>query len=282
MGKTNENMIHEPVMAEEVLEHLVPAKGEFRFVDCTLGFGGHSCLVLKKNPDIKVLGIDQDMNAIDYAEKRLSFADDRILIEKGRFSSVSSFMIKNDWKYADFFLLDIGVSSQQIDLPERGFSYRYNGPLDMRMDSKTGNRTAAQILNNYTFSELVRIFKDYGEIKQAGKLAAAVIERRKKKTWFKTGELVDLCEKVLPRPRKSGPPVPSLCFQALRIEVNNELGELQEALKAILGVASEKGRIGVISYHSLEDRIVKNFFRREASDCLCPPGLPECVCDHKP
>ena len=274
------NEHHMPVMSAEVLEYLVPEKGACRFVDCTLGFGGHSLLVLKKNPEIEVFGIDQDINAVNYAKERLSFAKDRILIEKGRFSNVFELMQDNNWDTADRFLLDIGVSSPQIDIPERGFSYRFNGPLDMRMDTKT-KKTASQILNYSPKEELIRIFRVYGEIRSARRLAEAIVERRKTKLWFGTTELAELCEKVIPPPRKGGIPSPTLCFQALRIAVNGELEELEEAVKSILRILAPKGRIGVISYHSLEDRIVKNIFKEEATNCICPPGLPVCVCDHK-
>ena len=280
MTDNSENKFHVPVMSEEVLHYLVPEKGEFRFVDCTLGFGGHSFLALNKNPSIKVLGIDQDINAVNYAKKRLEFAGNRFLVNKGRFSEAVDIMEENGWDYADFFLLDIGVSSPQIDVAERGFSYRFNGPLDMRMDTR-GTTTAAQVLNYSSEDELKRIFRDYGEIKQSRKLARAVVARREEKPWFTTKELAELCEKVLPQPRKGGIPIPTLCFQALRIAVNDELGELERALKSIIEVTAPKGRIGVISYHSLEDRIVKNIFRKEATDCICPPGLPQCVCGHK-
>jgi 16S rRNA (cytosine1402-N4)-methyltransferase len=280
MSNNDENKFHVPVMSSEVLEYLIPKNGECKFVDCTLGFGGHSLLALRKNPEVKVLGIDQDINAINYAKERLSFAEDRILIEKGRFSSVVDLMKVNNWDTADSFLLDIGVSSPQIDVPGRGFSYRFNGPLDMRMDSKT-KKTAAQILNYSPIEELIKIFRVYGEIRSARRLAEAVVERRATRLWFNTTELAELCKKVLPPPRKGGIPSPTLCFQALRIAVNGELEELEDALISILDILKPKGRVAVISYHSLEDRIVKNIFREEATNCICPPGLPVCVCDHK-
>ena len=280
MINAENNQLHIPVMSSEVLEYLVPEQGDCRFVDCTLGYGGHSKMVLEKNSKVELLGIDQDSNAIEHAENILGFAGNRVYIEKGRFSEVVSLMEKQSWNSADFFLLDIGVSSPQIDKAERGFSYRFNGPLDMRMNTKD-KKTAARILNYSSVHELAKIFRDYGEIKSAGRLARAVVERRLERPWLNTSELAELCEKVLPIPRKGGMPSPTLCFQALRIAVNGELEELENALKAILDVINPKGRIGVISYHSLEDRIVKNIFRDEAKDCLCPPGLPVCKCGHE-
>ena len=281
MLNKEENKYHIPVMSSEVLDYLIPDNEACRFVDCTLGFGGHSYLALKKNPKIHLLGIDQDINAINHAKERLSFADERVIVEKGRFSNVVELMQKNDWSTADSFLLDIGVSSPQIDMPERGFSYRFNGPLDMRMDTKANKKTASQILNYAPLEELVKIFRVYGEIRKSRKLAGAIVERRSTRLWFNTKELAELCQKIIPPPRKGGIPAPTLCFQALRIAVNSELEELEIALKEIINVLNVKGRIGVISYHSLEDRIVKNIFKNEATNCICPPGLPACICTHK-
>jgi 16S rRNA (cytosine1402-N4)-methyltransferase len=270
---------HIPVMASEVLEYLIPEEGACRVIDCTLGYGGHSSLILQKNKDVELLGIDRDDNALNYAENALEFASDRIQLVKGQFSEIEDIMDDVGWNNADAVLLDIGVSSPQIDEAERGFSHRFNGPLDMRMDRKSA-KTAARILNHVSLEELAHIFRDFGEVRKPWKLAEAIVERRKIKPWFGTKELAELCEKVLPRPRKGGLPVPTLCFQALRIAVNDELLELEESLEAVLDILSPGGRVAVISYHSLEDRIVKNIFKREATQCLCPPGLPVCICGH--
>ena len=276
-----ERQKHIPVMSAEVLEYLIPKKGACRIVDCTLGYGGHSSLILQENKEIELLGIDRDDNAIKHAEIVLGFASERISLVKGKFSEIEDIMDSVGWDYADAVLLDIGVSSPQIDEAERGFSHRFNGPLDMRMDRKN-NKTAARILNHASKEELAHIFRDFGEVKKPWWLAEAIIERRKLKPWFSTKELADLCEDVLPSPRKGGLPVPTLCFQALRIAVNDELVELEESLKAVIDILSPAGKVAVISYHSLEDRIVKNIFKREATQCLCPPGLPICKCGHVP
>ena len=270
---------HVPVMASEVLEFLIPEDKSCRVVDCTLGYGGHSSLILKKNPKIELLGIDRDDNALKYAEKVLEFASDRIKLVKGKFSEIADIVENIGWHGVDAVLLDIGVSSPQIDEAERGFSHRFNGPLDMRMDRR-GTKTAATILNHSSIEDLAHVFRDFGEIKRPWKLAKAIVDRRSIKPWFSTKELADLCEMVLPHPRKGGLPSPTLCFQALRIAVNDELGELENALEDTIKILRPEGRVGVISYHSLEDRIVKNIFKREATDCLCPPGLPVCQCGH--
>ena len=272
---------HMPVMAPEVLEYLIPKEGACRVVDCTLGYGGHSSLILQKNKEVELLGIDRDDYAINNAEVVLGFAKERVKLVKGRFSEVVDIMDSVGWDSADAVLLDIGVSSPQIDESDRGFSHRFNGPLDMRMDRKS-SKTAARVLNHSSTVELVNIFRNFGEIKKSRKLAEAVVKRRKIKPWLGTKELAELCEDVLPRPRKGSLPVPTLCFQALRIAVNDELGELEKSLEAVIDILSFGGRVGVISYHSLEDRIVKNIFKREATECLCPPGLPICQCGHVP
>lgn len=275
-----ENRKHIPVMAKEVLEYVLPEKQKCKIVDCTLGYGGHSSLILRKNENAELLGIDRDSDAIRFAQNELSFAKEKVTIKQGKFSQIEEIAKSIGWEKVDAVLLDIGVSSPQIDEAMRGFSYRFDAPLDMRMD-RGSSRTASQILNYSSKDELARIFRDYGEIKKPWKLAEAIIERRSSRPWFGTKELAELCEKVLSRPRKGSLPVPTLCFQALRIAVNNELGELEQALESIIKILNPGGRVVVLSYHSLEDRIVKNIFKREATECLCPPGLPICQCDHK-
>jgi 16S rRNA (cytosine1402-N4)-methyltransferase len=275
-----EDQKHVPVMAKEVLEYVMPGTGKCKIVDCTVGYGGHSSLILLKNNNALLLGIDRDAAALCHARAKLTFAEDRTNLIKGKFSEVVSIMKSISWDRADGVLLDIGVSSPQIDEPDRGFSHRFNGPLDMRMDQRS-SKTAAQILNHSSLEELAHIFRDYGEIRKPWKLAEAVVERRGEKPWFSTKELAELCNQVLDRPRKGGLPLPTLCFQALRIAVNDELRELEKALEGIIDVLNPGGRVVVLSYHSLEDRIVKNIFKREATECLCPPGLPICRCEHR-
>jgi len=272
---------HIPVMPDEVVEYIAPGTGAFRMVDGTLGWGGHSSLILKLNGVAELLGIDRDREAIRNAGKVLEFAGNRIKLVRGSFSTLAEQVIGTGWLPVDAVLLDLGMSSPQIDTPERGFSLRMDGPLDMRMDI-TSSMTAARVLNNYSEDGLAKIFRDYGEIRESRKLARAIIRRREEKRWSRTGELVELCNDVLRSGRRKSVPAATLCFQALRICVNDELEELKKGLRGALEVLRPGGRIVVISFHSLEDRIVKKFFKREATECLCPPRLPQCVCGHKP
>jgi len=277
-GKTN--TLHDPVLAAEVIEYLIPPSGECHFIDCTLGYGGHSILALQKNPNLFLLGIDRDANAVKYSTEALKEYSNRICIKNGKFSEIEKLSNSIGWKSADAVLMDIGVSSPQIDIPSRGFAFRDNGPLDMRMDANE-EMTASYILNHYSVERLAWIFREYGEIKQAFKLATAIVDRRDSKPWMMTKELAELCDDVLTLNRRSGPPAPTLCFQALRIEVNNELKELENAVKSTIGLLKIGGRIGVISYHSLEDRIVKNILKLESTNCICSTKYPVCVCGHK-
>jgi len=274
---------HIPVLAEEVVEFLVAGRedGPFRFVDGTLGLGGHSSLILRRNAAAELLGIDRDEEALKRAERNLSFAAERVNLVRGSFSSLAERAISLGWHLVDAVLLDLGISSLQIDTPLRGFSIRSDGPLDMRMDKRSGE-TAARILNNSTENGLTKMFRE-GGVQECRKLARAIVERARKKPWSHTGELVELCEKVLGgRGRKRSIPPATLCFQALRIRVNDEMGELRRALPEAVRILKPGGRLAVISFHSLEDGIVKHFMKRESSGCLCPPGLPACVCGHEP
>ena len=272
---------HIPVMPDEVIEYLAPGKGAFRMVDGTLGRGGHSSLILKLNGAAELLGIDRDREALKNAEKVLGFAGNRVKLVQGSFSSLAEQVIGTGGLPVDAVLLDLGVSSPQLDTAERGFSLRMDGPLDMRMDVSS-SMTAARVLNNFSVEMLEKIFRDFGEIRESRRLAEAIVKRREVQPWSRTGELAELCEKTLSAGRKKSVPAATLCFQALRICVNDELEELKKGLRAAVEVLRPGGRIVVISFHSLEDRIVKNFFRREAAECLCPPGLPQCICGHKP
>ena len=271
---------HIPVMAREVVRIFdFPTDTPLRIVDGTVGGGGHSAKLLERFPHLEILGIDRDQSALEAAAERCAFAADRITLVRGNFSGMAEIAGSVGWENADGVLMDIGVSSPQLDRPERGFSWRTDGPLDMRMDDRSP-LTAGRLLNQATFEELTRIFREYGEIAQAKKLAAAAVETRESRPFGTTFDLVELCDKVLGRAKPGKLPHPTLVFQALRIAVNDELGELKKALGSGTELLKKGGRIAVISFHSLEDRMVKNFFRDESTDCLCPPGLPVCRCGH--
>ena len=271
---------HIPVLAGETLDLLMsPFDGKFcRIVDGTLGFGGHSSRILERNPQALLLGIDRDRVALESSAKRLSFAGDRAKLRHGRFSDIRAHVQSLGWEKVDGILLDIGVSSVQLDPPERGFSYRFDGPLDMRMNPEAG-LTAADLLRELPEDELMRIFRDYGEIRQARQLAREVVRIRERESLDTCGKFAAVCDRVLKQ--RGGPPAPTLPFQALRIAVNEELKELEEALAAAMELLSEGGRLCVITFHSLEDRIVKHFFQDMAESCKCPPGCPVCVCNWK-
>jgi len=271
---------HTPVLAEEAAELLaLPAAVPARLIDGTVGGGGHSALLLKRFPRLEILGIDRDASALEAAAEKCGFAAGRIALVRGDFAGMAELAAGIGWKEVDGILLDIGVSSPQIDTPERGFSWRSEGPLDMRMDDRAP-LTAGRLLNQAPEEELARIFREYGEIVQARKLARAAVEMRAAHPFGTTRDLVRLCDEVLGVSRPGRLPHPTLVFQALRIAVNDELGQLTAALQNGVGMLKKGGRIAVISFHSLEDRIVKNFFRDESTGCHCPPGLPVCRCGH--
>jgi len=269
---------HLPVMPEEVVES-ISCSGDGIIVDCTIGYGGHSSLILERYPEIRVLGIDRDSQAVEYSENRLSFAGKRVSVVHSEFSKLKECVLDAGFSGVDGILMDLGVSSPQIDNPERGFSFKNDGPLDMRMN-KRNPLTAARVLNRCSEFDLADIFYKYGEIKESRRLARAVVRRRKEAPWERTGEFADLCGKIIRSGRKKSIPPATLCFQALRIHVNKELEELENTLKDAVDILNVGGRLVVISFHSLEDRIVKHFFRECAKECICPPGLPECVCQH--
>lgn len=272
---------HIPVLAEGVLEHLTFSAGTpARMIDGTLGGGGHSAMLLERYPQLELLGIDRDEMALESAARRLAFAGERVHLCHGEYARMKEYAAGMGWDKVDGILLDIGVSSPQIDLPERGFSWRHEGPLDMRMD-QSSDVTAGRVLNFSSEEELFRIFREYGELRSAGKLARAVVERRKEGFFGTTADLVKLCDDTLGKSAPGKLPVPTLVFQALRIAVNGELEQLEEGLQGGLELLDKGGRMAVISFHSLEDRIVKEFFRRESTNCICPPGLPVCCCGHR-
>lgn len=278
---------HIPVLANEVISLAVSCAAAvkerpFRIIDGTLGCAGHSSMLLEKIPESLLLGIDRDPDALERSGKILAPFAERVILAEGEYASMKNITEEKNYGKADFILLDIGVSSPQIDDPERGFSFRNNGPLDMRMDQQSG-KTASVVLNTYPEKDLFRIFRDYGELKEAPILAKKICERREKEKFSTTKDFALLCEEVLKHNvRKGAPPSPTLCFQALRIEVNDELNQLRKGLEAAVELLNPGGCLAVISFHSLEDRIVKNFFQDMAVKCKCPPTFPVCICNWKP
>lgn len=281
MSDISEQFCHIPVLLKGVLEYLTfPTDRPARLIDGTLGGAGHTSALLEKYPLLEVLGIDRDDAALEASAERLAKYGKRVHLARGNYSECAKIAAEHNWNKVDGILFDIGVSSPQFDVAERGFSWRNPGPLDMRMDRRS-DVTAGRILNRSTVEELTNIFRNYGEIKKARRLAEEITERRQSMMFGTTDELVAVCDKVLGRSKPGTLPAPTLVFQALRIAVNDELGELQRGLAAAAGLLEKDGRVAVISFHSLEDRIVKNFFRDGSVECICPPSLPVCCCNHK-
>ncbi len=267
---------HTPVLPVEVLDYLAVRPGGC-YIDGTVGGGGHAELILRAAEGVRLLGIDRDDEALAAAGQRLAPFGEQVRLVKGRFSDLASLASQAGWNRLDGILLDVGVSSHQLDSAGRGFSFRQDGPLDMRMD-RGGRLTAAALLNTATEFELRRIFRDYGEEPQAGRLARAVVEQRAVQPFARTSELAAVAERVVMRRRGETLPAATRCFQALRIAVNQELDELAGALEVAVDWLRPGGRLVVISFHSLEDRIVKNCFRLAAATCVCPPDFPVCRC----
>jgi 16S rRNA (cytosine1402-N4)-methyltransferase len=272
---------HVPVLANAVRESLGVRPGA-TVVDATFGAGGHATLLAAElQGSGKLIAIDRDPTARTYFERfeKQSTVQARLL--RGDFGVVLPQLAGNGVQ-ADAILLDLGVSSMQLDRPERGFSYSVDAPLDMRMDTSQ-DLTAADMVNEWPEDELVRIFRRYGEERYAKQIARAIVRRRQEQPFERTGELVDTIKSSIPAPARFGEGHPAKrVFQALRIAVNDELGSLTAALPAALEMLRPGGRLAVISFHSLEDRIVKQFLREKERGCMCPPDFPVCVCGHEP
>jgi len=268
--------LHQPVMTKEAMSFLVAPQGS-RFIDGTIGQGGHAELLLASQDKAVLIGIDRDGEALEDARARLAPFGSRVRLFRGRFAQMAEFAAQAGWDAVDGVLLDLGMSSLQLDSPARGFSFRVDGPLDMRMDMRS-QVTAASLLNHRSEDELADIFFNFGEERRARRLARALTERRRRTPWERTGELAELIEVTIGSHRRRKTPAATRCFQALRIAVNGELDELPRGLEAAVSLLRPGGRLVAISFHSLEDRIVKNFFRDQAADCVCPPDFPVCVC----
>jgi 16S rRNA (cytosine1402-N4)-methyltransferase len=272
---------HVPVLADEVREALAVQPGE-TVIDATFGAGGHSGLLAADlRGSGKLIAIDRDPSVRPYfdAVRKRTGVQGRFL--RGEFSDVLEQLAANDVR-ADAILFDLGVSSMQLDRPERGFSYATDAPLDMRMDPAS-ELSARELVNEAGERELTRIFKDYGEERYARQIARAIVRREREHPIERTGELVEIIRSAIPAPARFGDGHPAKrVFQALRIAVNDELGSLEHALPAALDMLRPGGRLAVISFHSLEDRIVKRFLRAQEKGCTCPPDFPVCVCGHEP
>jgi 16S rRNA (cytosine1402-N4)-methyltransferase len=268
---------HVPVLAEEVVSLLDPRPGE-TIVDGTFGAGGHSLLLASRlRGDGKLIAIDRDPTVAPFFARVRRETGVKARLHHGEFSTVLEHLGENGVK-ADVILLDLGVSSMQLDRPERGFSYAVDAPLDMRMDPGAPY-SARDLVNDGDERELADIFKRYGEERYARQIARAIVRRRKSQPFERTADLVEVIKAAIPAPARFGEGHPAKrVFQALRIEVNDELGALERALPAALEMLRPGGRLGVISFHSLEDRIVKQFLRKQEHGCTCPPDFPVCVC----
>ncbi len=272
---------HVPVLAEEVVSNLDPRPGE-TIVDATFGAGGHAALLAQRlRGDGRLIAIDRDPTVAPFFDRFRRQHGLKARLHHGEFSAVLQHLASNGVQ-ADVVLLDLGVSSMQIDRPERGFSYAVDAPLDMRMDPGAGT-SAEHVINELGERELADIFKRYGEERYARPIAREIVKRRREQRFERTGDLVDVIKAAIPAPARFGEGHPAKrVFQALRIEVNDELGAVERALPAALEMLRSGGRLGVISFHSLEDRLVKQFLRREEQGCTCPPDFPVCVCGSEP
>jgi 16S rRNA (cytosine1402-N4)-methyltransferase len=273
--------VHRPVMLQEVLEGLGPRSGG-TYVDCTLGGAGHSKAILEQtSPNGRLVGLDQDPEALAAAKERLAPFGDRVVLARANFAELDEVLNRLRIKEIDGILFDLGVSSYQLDNPARGFSYQHDAALDMRMDPEQ-ETTAAELVNNLPVAELAKIIKDYGEERWASRIAAFIGEERKSRRIETTGQLVEVIKKAVPAgARREGPHPAKRTFQALRIAVNRELEILQDAVRSAVSFLRPGGRICVITFHSLEDRIVKDLFRQLSSPCTCPREFPVCVCGGK-
>lgn len=266
---------HQPVLLNEVVEYLKPQSG--LIIDATVGLGGHSKAILEKCSNCRILGIDRDQQALEIAQENLKEFSDRAELVQGSFGDLLQIVGDSEVKG---FLFDLGVSSLQFDDPQRGFSFQKDGPLDMRMNLEQ-QLTAGQIINRWPEYHLAQIIREYGEEHQDKKIAKAIAEARKKQKIETTGELKDLIEKALGiiyggKGMRIHPA--TQVFQALRIAVNLELDQISSALPQAVEILKPGSRIVVISFHSLEDRIVKNIFRQMAKECICPAEQVECNC----
>ncbi len=271
-------MKHEPVLLQQVLEHLVPGSEDGTLVDATVGLGGHAEALLTKHPRIRLLAIDRDPEALERSRERLRPFADRVTFARGRHESLIDILKQSGIGTITGLLADLGVSSMQLDDASRGFSFRFDAPLDMRMGPDS--RSAADLVNSLDEMELARVLRDYGEEPMAKRITRAIVAARAEAPIETTSRLAEVIRSVKrSRPHEIDPS--TLTFQALRIAANEELTGLESFVDDAVSVLEPHARIAVISFHSLEDRIIKFAFRRLEGECTCPPGMPVCGCGAK-
>jgi 16S rRNA (cytosine1402-N4)-methyltransferase len=278
MGESGEssNSPHQSVLYQPSIDALQPHDGG-RYVDATVGAGGHARrILLASSPAGLLLGLDRDENALAIARERLSEFQNRVFLKHSSYFQLKTEIENLGWNSIDGILMDLGLSSMQLDTPDRGFSFRTDSALDMRFDATSG-LSAADLINSYREEELAQILWEYGEEPKSRRIASAILKSRPVTT---TAQLAALVTRVYGSHRGEHHPA-TRTFQAIRIAVNDELGVLERTLPIAIDVLKPGGRLAVITFHSLEDRIVKQFFQRESKGCICPPNIPVCVCGHK-
>lgn len=278
MNQAARNSAHIPVLADEIVRLLVTAP-DGAYADLTAGAGGHlKELSRVLDSSARLYGIDKDPKAVELTRKNLGNIEQKVTVANASYADIDSVIHEFEDKSFDGLLLDLGLSSLQLDDPERGFSFQSDGRLDMRFDQQE-ILTASDIVNEWDEKNLANLIYRYGEERQANRIAAAIVRERQKKVIASTSQLSAIVSQIAKKPHQTK--ALARVFQSLRIAVNGELEAVEEVLPKAIKFLKSGGRLAVISYHSLEDRIVKRYFRRESSSCVCPPGLPICICDHK-
>lgn len=276
--ETQTEDLHKSVLLAESIEFIEPS-GKKNIVDATLGLGGHTEAILSVSEKVSVFGIDQDIEAIEFAKKRLDKFGSRIKILQANFSEIKQVLKEAGIEEVDGIIADLGVSSLQFDSPERGFSFRFDAPLDMRMDKNSDTETAAELLAGLSEEEIANLIYEYGEERFSRRIARRIVERRKMGNPIEmTFELAELVKSSVKRSRKDKIHPATKTFQALRIAVNSELEILENFLRESVDLLKADGRLVVITFHSLEDRIVKRTMQNLSGRCFCPPKFPKCVC----
>jgi 16S rRNA (cytosine1402-N4)-methyltransferase len=277
-GREGIDEVHKPVLVDEVIRFL-DLRERSLIIDATLGLGGHSEAILTAEPTARIIGIDQDREALKLASERLAKFGNRISTIHANFSEIGKIADEIGIEKADGIVADLGVSSMQLDDPERGFSFRLDAPLDMRMNPESGKMTAAELLESLDEEEIANLIYKYGEERKSRRIAHRIIERREQGRPVRTTvDLANLIEKAIGRSPKDKIHPATRTFQALRIAVNNELGILERFIENSVDLLKTDGRLCVITFHSLEDRIVKQTFQKLSGKCQCPPRIPKCVC----